>query len=61
VQRPANTELFKQWIEQWKPLAYRGMKGVVELFGPSAASSGTKSCFGKSAGRAPRLLGSVWA
>ncbi len=27
----------------------------------SAASSGTKSCFGKSAGRAPRLLGSVWA
>jgi len=33
VQRPANTELFKQWIEQWKPLAYRGMEGVVELFG----------------------------
>jgi hypothetical protein len=22
--------LFKQWIEQWKPLAYRGMEGVVE-------------------------------
>jgi len=33
AQRPANTELFKQWIEQWKPLAYRGMEGVVELFG----------------------------
>jgi len=27
AQRPANTELFKQWIEQWKPLAYRGMEG----------------------------------
>ena len=27
----------------------------------SAASSGTKSCFDKSAGHAPRLLGSVWA
>jgi hypothetical protein len=24
---------FMQWIEQWKPLAYRGMEGVVELFG----------------------------
>jgi hypothetical protein len=33
AQRPANTELFKQWIEQWNPLAYRGMEGVVELFG----------------------------
>jgi C4-dicarboxylate-specific signal transduction histidine kinase len=33
AQRPANTELFKQWIEQWKPLTYRGMEGVVELFG----------------------------
>jgi hypothetical protein len=33
AERPANTELFKQWIEQWKPLAYRGMEGVVELFG----------------------------
>jgi len=32
-QHPANTELFKQWIEQWKPLAYRGIEGVVELFG----------------------------
>jgi toluene monooxygenase system protein E len=31
-QRPANADLFKQWIEQWKPLAYRGMEGVVELF-----------------------------
>jgi signal transduction histidine kinase len=33
AQHPANTELFKQWIEQWKPLAYRGIEGVVELFG----------------------------
>jgi C4-dicarboxylate-specific signal transduction histidine kinase len=33
AQRPANTELFKQWIEQWRLLAYRGMEGVVELFG----------------------------
>jgi hypothetical protein len=27
----------------------------------SAAPSGTKSCFGKSAGRAPGRLGSAWA
>jgi signal transduction histidine kinase len=33
AQRPANTELFKQWIEEWTPLAYRGMEGLVELFG----------------------------
>jgi len=33
AQRPANAELFKQWIEQWKPLAYQGMEGVLELFG----------------------------
>lgn len=33
AQCPANTDLFKQWIEQWKPLAYRGMEGLVELFG----------------------------
>jgi toluene monooxygenase system protein E len=32
AQRPANADLFKQWIEQWKPLAYRGIEGVVELF-----------------------------
>src|ERR1700686_2584766 len=24
---------FKQWIDQWKPLVYRGMEGVVGLFG----------------------------
>jgi hypothetical protein len=24
---------FKQWMEQWKALAYWGMEGVVELFG----------------------------
>jgi toluene monooxygenase system protein E len=33
AQRPANFELFKQWIEQWEPLAYRGIEGVAELFG----------------------------
>ena len=33
AQRPANSELFKQWIEQWEPLAYRGIEGVAELFG----------------------------
>jgi len=33
AQRPANTELLKQWIEQWKPLAYQGMERLVELFG----------------------------
>jgi toluene monooxygenase system protein E len=33
AQRPANTELLKQWVEQWQPLAYRGMEGMVELFG----------------------------
>jgi len=33
AKRPANAELFKQWIEQWKPLAHRGMEGLVELFG----------------------------
>ena len=33
AQRPANQGLLKQWVEQWKPLAYRGLEGVVELFG----------------------------
>jgi len=33
AQRPANTELLKQWVEHWKPLAYRGMEGLVDLFG----------------------------
>jgi hypothetical protein len=33
AQRPANTELLKRWVEQWEPLADRGMEGVVELFG----------------------------
>jgi hypothetical protein len=32
AQRPANRELLKQWVEHWKPLAYRGMEAVVELF-----------------------------
>jgi len=25
--------LLKQWVEQWKLLAYRGMEALVELFG----------------------------
>jgi toluene monooxygenase system protein E len=33
AQRPANTGLLKQWVDQWKPLAYQGMEGLVELFG----------------------------
>ncbi len=33
ARRPSNTELLKQWVERWKPLAYRGIEGVVELFG----------------------------
>ena len=33
AQHPANIGLVKQWVEHWKPLAYRGMEGVVELFG----------------------------
>ena len=31
-QRPDNADLFKEWVEQWKLLAYRGIEGVVELF-----------------------------
>jgi toluene monooxygenase system protein E len=33
AQRPANKQLLKQWVEKWNPLAYRGIEGVVELFG----------------------------
>jgi toluene monooxygenase system protein E len=33
TQRPANKALLTQWVEKWKPLAYRGLAGVVELFG----------------------------
>ena len=29
----ANTELLNQWVKHWAPLAYRGMEGLVELFG----------------------------
>ncbi|HEY5866644.1 MAG TPA: toluene hydroxylase, partial [Candidatus Tectomicrobia bacterium] len=32
-QRPANHGLLTQWVAKWKPLAYRGMEGVVALFG----------------------------
>jgi len=32
AQRPANKGVLKQWVDQWEPLAYRGMEGVVELF-----------------------------
>jgi len=33
AERPANTDLLKQWVKHWKPPAYRGMEGLVELFG----------------------------
>lgn len=33
AQRGANTELLKEWVDRWKPLAYRSMEGVLELFG----------------------------
>jgi len=33
TKRPAVKELLEQWVEKWMPLAYRGMEGVVELFG----------------------------
>ena len=33
AQRPANTELLKQWVEHWKPPAYRGVEALLELFG----------------------------
>ena len=33
AQRPANTELLKQWVDQWKPLAYWGMEALLEPFG----------------------------
>jgi toluene monooxygenase system protein E len=32
TRRPANMELLKQWVKHWKPLAYRGLEGLVELF-----------------------------
>jgi toluene monooxygenase system protein E len=33
AERPANTELLKQWIKHWKPLAYQGTERLVDLFG----------------------------
>ena len=33
AQRPANRGLLRQWVKKWNPLAYRGLEGVVELFG----------------------------
>ncbi|MGA8436881.1 MAG: aromatic/alkene monooxygenase hydroxylase subunit beta [Candidatus Sulfotelmatobacter sp.] len=33
ARQPANTELLKQWLGKWKPLAQRGMEGVAEMFG----------------------------
>ncbi len=32
AQRAANTTLIKQWVDHWKPLAYRGVEGIVKLF-----------------------------
>jgi toluene monooxygenase system protein E len=36
TKRPANREFLEQWVEKWMALAYRGMDGVVELFGQAA-------------------------
>jgi toluene monooxygenase system protein E len=33
AQRPANTEFLERWVKHWKPLAYRSMEALVELFG----------------------------
>ena len=33
AQGAANTALIKQWVDHWKPLAYRGIDGIVKLFG----------------------------
>jgi len=33
AQRPANRELLKQWVDKWKPLAYRSVEALLELFG----------------------------
>jgi len=33
AQSRANTELLNRWVKHWAPLAYRGMEGLVELFG----------------------------
>jgi toluene monooxygenase system protein E len=32
AQHPENAKLLKEWVDEWKPLAYRGMESVVELF-----------------------------
>jgi len=32
TQHPENARLLKEWVDEWKPLAYRGMESVVELF-----------------------------
>jgi signal transduction histidine kinase len=47
AQRPANRELFKQWIEEWTPLAYRGMEGLVELFGQAPLPMEPRAVSGK--------------
>jgi len=36
TKRPGNRELLEQWVEKWTPLAYRGMEGIIELFGRAA-------------------------
>ena len=33
AQRAANAALIKEWVDHWKPLAYRGIDGIVKLFG----------------------------
>lgn len=33
AQRPANKALLKQWVDQWRQLAYLGVEGIADLFG----------------------------
>jgi hypothetical protein len=61
ARRPANKELLEQWVEHWKPLALSGYGSGGRSVRASALSAGTRYCFGKSAGHARQLLGSLWS
>ena len=43
AKRSANKELLDEWVEKWMPLAYRGMQGLVELFGQAPRPSPPKA------------------
>lgn len=43
AKRSANKELLEEWVEKWMPLAYRGMEGLVELFGQAPRPSPPKA------------------